>query len=308
MITPPYLNPGDKIGIVAPARKVTPQSIEKGIQVLRNAGYEIVESKNLYGENNQFSGTDVQRTHDFQEMLDRNDIKAIIAARGGYGCTRIADDVDFSVLMNNPKWIIGFSDLTALHCHIHQNIGVETIHANVLTCFNDDYDALSVETLLHALAGDPLSYEWESTRENNELNIHGEITAEIIGGNLSMLHNIAGTSSDIDVAGKILFIEDIDEYLYHIDRMMVQLKRSHKLELLAALVVGGMTNMRDNEIPFGQTAQQIIHDHASDIGYPLVFDFPAGHTPLNTAMILGREVTLKVGDTNSLRFHESQES
>ncbi len=308
MITPPYLKAGDKIGIIAPARKVTPASIDAGLQLLRNAGFEIVEAKNLYGDNNQFSGSDNDRAHDVQDMIDRNDIKAIIAARGGYGCSRIVDEVDFAPMINNPKWMIGFSDLTVFHSHIHQNLGVETIHANVLTCYNDAFDPQSLDTLIAALTGETLQYEWATSEKNIALNKHGEVTAEIIGGNLSLLHNLAGTESDMDVAGKILFIEDLDEYLYHIDRMMVQLKRCNKLELLAGLVVGGMTNMRDNEIPFGKTAEEIIHEHTNAYGYPVVFDFPAGHTPLNSALILGRQATLVVGDSNQLIFHEGDDS
>nr|MBK9653892.1 LD-carboxypeptidase [Bacteroidota bacterium] len=305
MITPPYLKAGDKIGIIAPARKVTPASIDAGLQLLRNAGFEIVEAKNLYGDNNQFSGSDNDRAHDVQDMIDRNDIKAIIAARGGW-CCPIVDEV-ISLSIHNPEFI-GLKILPVFHSFTSSNLGVETIHANVLTCYNDAFDPQSLDTLISALTGETLQYEWTTSEKNIAFNKHGEVTAEIIGGNLSLLHNLAGTESDMDVAGKILFIEDLDEYLYHIDRMMVQLKRCNKLELLAGLVVGGMTNMRDNEIPFGKTAEEIIHEHTNVYGYPVVFDFPAGHTPLNSALILGREATLVVGDSNQLIFHEGDDS
>ncbi|MBK8846321.1 MAG: LD-carboxypeptidase [Bacteroidetes bacterium] len=307
MITPPYLKQGDKIGIIAPARRVSPEDITAGIDVLRNAGFEVVEGKNLYNQMNIYAGTDNERAADLQDMIDRKDISAIIAARGGYGCVRVVDDVDFAPLINNPKWLIGFSDITVFHSHLHHNYGIETLHSHVLTCYKDYApNNHTIESLLAALKGETLHYTWPTDTDHQHLNKHGEITAEIIGGNLSILHNLTGTNSDLDVAGKILFIEDIDEQLYHIDRMMVHLKRCGKIDLLAGLVVGAMTDMKDNEkVAYGKNVFEIIHEHVHEIGFPVVFDFPAGHQPENAALILGREVTLSVTeDGNSLLFHE----
>lgn len=311
MITPNYLKPGDKIGVIAPARSVNPEDIEPGLSILRKAGFEIVEGKNLYNQQHIYAGTDNERAADLQDMIDQKDISAIIVARGGYGCARIVDDVDFSPLINNPKWLIGFSDVTVFHSHLHQNYGIETLHSHVLTCYKDyQANTHTIESLLAALQGETLHYTWSTQEQNQPLNKRGEITAEIIGGNLSILHNLTGTNSDMDVAGKILFIEDIDEQLYHIDRMMVHLKRGGRLELLAGMLVGGMTDMKDNEkVAYGKSVFEIIHEHVEDIGFPVAFDFPAGHQPENAALILGREVTFTVTEEgNTLLFHEGDVS
>ena len=310
MITPQYLQQGDKIGIVAPARKVKPAEIAYGIEQLKLAGFEIVEGNNLYGDFNQFSGTDNERAADMQHMIDDNSIKAIMCARGGYGCVRIVDDIDWHPLMDNPKWLIGFSDITVFHNHLHQVLGMETIHANMLVNYQaENFNSQSFDSLVAAITGNPLVYEWQTTDENKSMNHEGEMTAEIVGGNLSMLHTLTGTASDIETIGKILFIEDLEEYLYHIDRMMMNIKRSGKLEHIAALIVGAMSKMNDNAIPFGKSAQQIISEHAAIAGCPVVYDFPAGHIENNMALILGREATLNIGETNRLSFQhiESEE-
>lgn len=309
MIRPEYLQPGDKIAIVAPSRKVTPEEIENALQELHNNGFEVVLGKNLFGESNQFSGTDNERAADLQHAIDDHSIKAIMCARGGYGMVRIIDDVDLAPLVDNPKWLIGFSDVTALHSHAHTNIGLETIHANMLINFQkDNFNAPSFDTLMKALKGKALEYEWQTPEALNKLNKRGSITAEIVGGNLSLLYANTATASDLDCVGKILFIEDIEEYLYHIDRMMVSLKRTGKLENIAALVVGGMTNMNDNKIPYGKNAEEIIREHTQEFDYPVVFGFPAGHTQENVALILGREVELEVGDEkNTLRFLSNED-
>ena len=308
MIRPEYLKQGDKIGVVAPARKVKPEEIAYGIEQLRNAGFEVVEGKYLYGDFHQFSGTDNERAADMQHMIDDNSVKAIMCARGGYGCVRIVDDIDWHPLMDNPKWIIGFSDITVFHNHIHQLLGMESIHANMLVNFKkENFIQDAFDSLISAITGQALAYEWQTGEANKPLNRDGEMTAEFVGGNLSMLHTLSGTGSDLETIGKMLFIEDLEEYLYHIDRMMLNMKRSGKLENIAALVVGAMNKMNDNAIPFGKTAEQIIAEHAALAGCPVVFDFPAGHIENNMALILGREATITIGEINTLQFLPSED-
>jgi muramoyltetrapeptide carboxypeptidase len=300
MITPPYLKSGDSIGIVATARKINPQELEPAMKKFSEWGLRVVLGKNIYETCDQYAGNDEQRLHDLQQMLDDENIKAIIIARGGYGTVRIIDKIDFSKFIKNPKWIVGYSDVTVLHLHIHSNHGIETIHATMPLNFplgGKDNNALI--TLKKTLFGEKIEYQIEK----NELNKIGKAEGIIIGGNLSLLYALAGTPSDINTSGKILFIEDLDEYLYHIDRMMLQLKRSGKLKNLAGLVVGGMTEMKDNSIPFGKTAYEIIAEAVAEYNYPVAFDFPAGHIEDNRALIMGRKIMLEVSwETTSLIF------
>jgi muramoyltetrapeptide carboxypeptidase len=299
MITPPFLKKGDKIGIVAPARWVTPEEIEAALKVFESWGLEVVRAENLYKQHRQFGGTDDQRTADMQAMLDNDDIRAIVCARGGYGTVRIIDKLDFRKFAGKPKWIAGYSDVTALHSHIESQYGIETLHAPMPFSFNNDNDSIaSFESLRRALFGGNLSYETEAGRFSGK----GMAQAPITGGNLSMLYSISGSASECDTAGKILFIEDLDEYLYHVDRMMQQLKRSGKLANLAGLIVGSMSKMRDNQVPFGKTAQEIIAEAVKEYDYPVLFDFPAGHDALNQTLILGRTVNLEVGEKAKLIF------
>lgn len=300
MQTPPFLIPGDKVAIVAPARKVSPDEIETGVNKLRSWGLEVVFGEHLFGDCNQYSGTDQERTSDMQAALDDPGIKAIIAARGGYGTVRIIDSLDFSAFRINPKWIVGFSDITVLHSHIQTNLGIETLHACMPYTFPPDgSDSLSTETLRKALFGEILSYKFQATG----LSVTGEAEGILAGGNLSILYALNGTPSDLDTKGKILFIEDLDEYLYHVDRMMMNLRRSGKLSGLSGLVVGGMSGMNDNTVPFGKTPEQIIYEAVAGYHYPVCFGFPAGHLEDNRALILGRRVKLHVsGDVSSLVF------
>ena len=302
MRRPPFLKPGDKIGIVAPARKVSHEELHAGLEILRGWGFNPVEGKHLYGEKNQFSGTDDERAADFQEMMDDPDIKAIIAARGGYGCMRIIDALNFEKLVANPKWIIGFSDMTVFHSHLQQRHQLQTIHSIML--FNmmpERFDMQSVESLGKALTGIRLAYEYPSG-EFSSFQRSGNGRGMLVGGNLSILIALSNSASDIDTDGKILFIEDLDEYLYHIDRMMLQLKRSGKLSRLAALIVGGMTDMKDNETKFGKSAVEIIVDAVKEYDYPVCFGFPAGHQRDNRALIFGAVANLTVGTTVSLNY------
>ena len=295
MQQPPFLKKGDKIGIIAPARKISKEEIQSAIDIFNAWGLEVVLSKNLFNADNQFSGTENERAEALQIMLNDDSIKAIISARGGYGTIHIIDKIDFTNFRKNPKWIIGYSDITVLHSHIN-NFGIETLHATMPINFTKNAEA--TETLRKALFGEQLNYEVESY----PLNRKGKAEAELIGGNLSLIYALTGSVSDIDTKGKILFIEDLDEYLYHIDRMMLNLKRSGKLDHLAGLIIGGMTDMKDNTIPFGKTAEEIITDAVKEYDYPVCFSFPAGHVEKNLALYFGRVAKLKVADTVQLSF------
>jgi muramoyltetrapeptide carboxypeptidase len=287
MTTPSYLKKGDRIGIVACARKISREELQPACDMFKSMGLEVVFGKNLFKEDHQFSGTDAERAEDLQMMLDDTSIKAVISARGGYGTVRIIDKIDFTQFKKNPKWIIGYSDITVLHSHIH-NFGIETLHATMPINFGKNSEA--VETLRAALFGEKLNYEVVS----HSLNRKGNAEGELVGGNLSLMYALNGSGSDIDTKGKILFIEDLDEYLYHIDRMMISMKRSGKLEGLKGLVVGGMSDMKDNLVPFGKTAEEIISDAVKEYNFPVCFNFPAGHIDRNLALIFGRKVKLMI--------------
>jgi muramoyltetrapeptide carboxypeptidase len=295
MITPPYLKKGDKIGIAASARKVSIDELEPAISAFKSWGLEVVLGKNVFQSQDQFAGTDQERAEDLQTLLDDPSIKAIIGARGGYGTLRIIDRLHFDGLKRHPKWIVGFSDITVLHAHIH-NLGIETLHAKMLINFTKD--EVSSQTLKQALFG--VLHEHEAPP--HALNRKGIAEGQLVGGNLSLLYAIAGSVSDMDTQGKILFIEDLDEYLYHVDRMMMNLKRSGKLDALAGLVVGGMSDMKDNKIPFGKNAEEIILDAVKEFDYPVCFQFPAGHVDTNQALYLGRKVRLEVSARVKLLF------
>lgn len=290
MITPPFLKPGDKIAIVATARKVLPSEMDKAISTFRSWGLQVVTGPHLFGSSHQYSGTDQERASDLQMMLDDKEIKAIVCARGGYGTVRIVDQLDFSVFEQHPKWIVGYSDITVLHSHIHTQLGIETLHAVMPINFPDEGSKIARESLRTALFGETPEYHVAA----HPLNRPGSVSGILTGGNLSILYALNGTPSDVQLQDKILFIEDVDEYLYHMDRMMINLKRSGKLRAIKGLVVGGLTKMNDNTVPFGKGAEQIIADYALDAGIPVCFNFPAGHIADNRALILGREVRLDI--------------
>lgn len=296
MTAPPYLKKGDKIGIVAPARKISKEEIQFAVDTFEKWGLKAVFGKNLFGNENQYSGSDEQRAEDLQKMLDDNSIHAIISARGGYGTLRIIDKLNFKKFQEKPKWIIGYSDITVLHSHIHQNFETETLHAVMPINFHKDEE--SVEALRKCLFGEKFSYNINS----HSLNRNGKAEGSLVGGNLSLLYALKGSKSGISTSGKILFIEDLDEYLYHIDRMMISLKRAGKLSHLAGLIVGGMTDMKDNKIPFGKTAEEIICESVAEFNYPMCFGFPAGHQDKNLALPLGRRANLNIGKTVKLSF------
>lgn len=296
MLTPSILKKGDSVGILSTARKISKEELKTSIQFLESWGLHAVLGKTIGAEENQFAGSDTLRREDFQEMLDNKEIKAIWCAKGGYGTVRIIDTLDFTNFRKSPKWIVGYSDITVLHSHIH-NLGIETLHAQILLGV-EKKSKETTETIQKALFGKAYSISY-SVATNAKLNRYGNAEGAIVGGNLSILYSLCGSNSAINTEGKILFIEDLDEYLYHIDRMMLNLKRNGLLHKLKALIVGGMSDMNDNAIPFGKTAEEIIFDAVKEYEYPVCFNFPAGHIEDNRAIIMGRKVTLQVNENST---------
>lgn len=295
---PEYLKKGDTVGILATARKIDLATLQPGIKLLESWGLKAVIGKTIGKEQNQLAGADWQRATDFQEMLDNPNIKAIWAAKGGYGTVRIVDRINFENFKKNPKWIVGFSDVTVLHSHIN-NMDIGTLHA-IMAISAKSASPEAIESLRKALFGEKLEYKIPP----HSFNKPGNAIGELVGGNLSVLYSIQGSDSAVDMNGKILFLEDLDEYLYHIDRMMINLKRNGSLKGLKGIVIGGMTSMNDNDIPWGSDALQIIQDIVKDLNIPVAYNFPAGHIKDNRALILGKTVTLEVNDKEtSLKFH-----
>jgi muramoyltetrapeptide carboxypeptidase len=299
MLQPPYLKKGDKIGIVAPARRINFDEVQPSMKLFHKWGLEVDLGTHIFGTENQFAGSDSQRLADFQQMLDDPSMRAIICARGGYGTVRIIDKLDFTGFCKIPKWIVGYSDITVLHSHIHKHFGIETLHSVMpVNIKESDFTNDSVESLRKALFGEKLFYSKPITFHFKTGLSEGILT----GGNLSILYSLMGTASEVDTTGKILFLEDVDEYLYHIDRMMMTLKRAGKLSNLNGLIVGGMDRMNDNEIPFGKTPNEIIAEKVAEFNYPVCYDFPAGHGEINLAMILGRRIRLKADKNMEIEF------
>lgn len=289
---PPYLQPGDTIAIVCPAGYIAAEKAQSCIDALKEWGYQVKTGKTLGGDSpNYFSGTDKERLADLQQALDDDSVKAILCGRGGYGTGRIIEEISFKQFRKNPKWIIGYSDITVLHSHIHSNYAIATLHSPMVSAFNDgEYRNEFVQSLRNALEGRKIKYQCAP----HEFNRKGEAIGELVGGNLSMLAHLTGTSSDLKTKGKILFIEDIGEYLYNIDRMLHQLKRSGKLDRLAGLIIGGFTDSKDTERPFGKTVYEIIRDVVKEYRYPVCFGFPVGHCKENYALKTGVGYKLKV--------------
>jgi muramoyltetrapeptide carboxypeptidase len=293
MITPEFLQKGDTIGILATARKIDETALKPAIKILESWGLHVVLGKTIGKEDHQLAGPDWLRAEDFQQMIDNPKIKAILGAKGGYGTVRMVDRIDFSRFKQKPKWIIGFSDMTVLHSHINQ-MGIETLHAIMAQSF-EKASPEALESLRKALFGEPLKYKIPAHPFNHK----GSAKGELVGGNLSVIYSIIGSKSALDYKGKILFIEDLDEYLYHIDRMMMNLKRNGYFDGLKAVIVGGMTSMNDNEIPWGKDALEIIQDVLKDTKIPVIYNFPAGHIKDNRALILGKTVQVNVTDSGA---------
>jgi len=284
----PYLKKGDKVAITCPAKKLPIPMID-AVDLLTGWGLEVVLGDTVTASYHQFAGNDERRAKDMQRFIDDDSFKAIIAARGGYGTIRMVDMVNFSRLQTNPKWLVGFSDITLLHSHIISNYNLPCIHGQMPLNI-PDASAYSLETLRKALFGEELAYKIDA----NTLNRKGDNSGVLIGGNLSLLIAVSGSVSDMDYNNKILFLEDVGEYLYSIDRMLRNLKRAGKLKNLAGLIIGGFTDMKDNDIPFGQTIPQIIMDVVAEYNYPVCFDFPAGHVANNCSLVLGKKINLSV--------------
>ena len=303
MIRPEYLKTGDAVIIVSTARKVSKHEIKPAIDLLTSWGLNVQTGKNLYKSYNQFAGTDEERLGDLQRALNSKTVKAILFARGGYGTVRITDGLEWKRFVKDPKWLIGFSDLTVLHSHVHRNCGIQTLHAPMAFSLGT-LNATCLNVYKETLFGSPLRYSLSKLPANLEkYNRKGKAKGRLVGGNLSVLYSITGSLSDLDTDGKILFLEDLDEYLYHIDRMMMNLKRAGKLKGLVGLIIGGMNDMKDNTIPFGKTAEEIIREAVDEYTYPVFFGFPAGHLPNNYPLIMGSEVTLNVTEKLELTFH-----
>lgn len=288
MHIPPYLKAGDQVALVATSRKVSESELDFALQTLKKWGLHPVAGKHLYTSYNQWAGTDAQRAEDLQWALDDESIKAIFFARGGNGIIRIIDRVNMSRLAAHPKWLVGYSDVTILHAHLQKKCNCVSLHAPMLTLYSKNEEA--TESIRKCLFGEKIKYDFEAQK----LNRPGATKAELIGGNISLLHTLTGTPEDIDTTGRILFLEDVDENLHHLDRMMVHFKRTGKLEKLAGLLIGGLNDMKDDPVPYGMSPEEIVWDAVKEYNYPVAFGFPAGHINRNLALYLGREVRLNV--------------
>lgn len=303
MIAPKKLKKGDKVRIIATARKISAAELQAAISLLQSWELKVELGQNIFSEDHQFAGTDEQRTFDLQSALDDEDCAAILCARGGYGTVRIIDSINWEKFKNHPKWIIGYSDVSVLHNSL-QNLGFASLHASMPINFSKNSPE-SLNFLQAALFGE--AYQIKTA--THPYNRFGQISGEIIGGNLSMLYSCLGSKTAVKTDGKILFIEDLDEYLYHVDRMMVNLRRNGYLENLKALIVGTLSDMNDNNIPFGESAEDIVARHCKDYNFPVAFGIPAGHSPHNLPIIFGQKVNLEIDSSmTTLNFNNGRNS
>ncbi len=298
LIRPEYLKAGDTIAIVAPSGILNDHQnyIDKAKNLLEDWGLNVVIGENIYNNYGHFSGTDEERTNDFQKALDDNTISAIWCARGGYGAMRIIDNLDYSEYIKNPKWIIGYSDITAIHNDLNI-LGSESIHSIMCKSLEDKdiKSDESIKALKRVLFGEKLSYNFKNIEENKL----GKTKGQIVGGNLTLIHCLIGSKSSINTDNKILFIEDLGEYLYHIDRMLVSLKRAGYFDKCKGLIIGDFSDLRKNTTPFGKNLKEIILDAVKDFDFPVLFEFPAGHEKLNMPLILGREIIMDINESYS---------
>ena len=297
MNSSPPLRPGQRVAIVATARKISQTELSSALETLTGWGLEVVVGESIGAAAHQFAGSDELRRRDLQRQLDDPDIRAVFCARGGYGTARLVDELDLTGFAANSNWLVGFSDLTVLHCHLLGR-GFRSIHGPVLSMFGQAGGAAALETLRRVLFGEEAHYE----APPHPLNRLGTAAGELVGGNLSLLHTLTGTASQVSFAGRILFLEDLDEYLYHIDRMLLHLHRSGQLAGVAGLVVGHFSLMRDNAVPFGSSAYEIISHYARLYNFPVGFGFGIGHEPDNQALVVGRPARLTVAASGA-RLH-----
>ncbi len=280
MKTPNYLKKGSKIALVAPARKIGRDEIAAAVKWIEEKDFLAIYDDRLFAEYHQLAGDDDFRASVLQDYLDRDDIDAIFCVRGGYGTIRIVDKLDFTKFAKHPKWIVGYSDVTVLHAKMQQ-LGYQSIHGTMAINFPTNTPE-ALESLYNALTG-----KWHTVETRHGTSLQSFDGTPIVGGNLSVLYSMLGSDLFPETDGKILFIEDLDEYLYHIDRMMMGLKRAGKLANIKALMVGAFSDMHDNTIPFGMTAKEIIFEKVKEYGYPVIWDYPAGHIDDNRAIVLG---------------------
>jgi muramoyltetrapeptide carboxypeptidase len=296
IIVPPYLRKGDTVGLICPAGYMPLERVETCIRILEKWGFRIKLGKSVGQQHHYFSGTDEERLADLQMMLDDTSVQAILCARGGYGTSRIIDKIQWKTFRRHPKWIIGYSDVTVLHCHLYQRIKTASMHAPMAGAFADagGEDAF-VLTLKDALKGKKISYN----TPDHACNKNGKATGPLVGGNLSLLAHLTGTASMPGMKGAILFIEDIGEYLYNIDRMLLQLDRAGKLKYLSGMIIGGFTETKDTIIPFGTNILELIQYRLKEYTFPVAFDFPVSHGTKNVALKIGLDHTLVVNKSGS---------
>ena len=292
---PPFLSPGDEIRIVSPASVVEKEYIEKTTQSLEKLGYKVSLGENVFATYHQFAGEDSKRAEDIQHALDEENIKAVFCARGGYGSVRIIDKLDFSNYQNNPKWLVGFSDITVFHSHLNTKLWVPSVHSPMPVNFDNQNFSDNLEQLNNILQGKLNDIQIGSS----PLNRSGKASGTLVGGNLSILYSLQATPYELDTANSILFIEDVGEQLYHLDRMLNNFRLSGKLDSVKGLIVGGLTDMQDKKRPFGKRAEEIVSDAVKSFNYPVAFDFPAGHTQNNHPFLLGVDINLTVNEEGS---------
>lgn len=291
---PPALRPGDLIYITAPAKAIEQEHVLFAKELFEDEGFRVMISEHCLGQNNYFSGTDEERQADLQFGMDHPEVKAIISARGGYGCVRILDRLQWAGMLREPKWMVGFSDVTVFH-HRLQRFGISSIHGSMVLNFKDN-SSEALNTMMTALKGGDTSIQCEP----NPSNKNGTVEGRLVGGNLSIVYSLLGTDDQLDFTDSILFVEDLAEHLYHIDRMFYALKKNGALDRIKGLIIGGMTEMEDTATPFGKTLEEIILEHFQFRNIPIAFGFPAGHISDNRALILGDQCKLEVSAEKTL--------